>query len=268
MTAPHLTIGILNGDDIGHEIVPASVEVARAAAARHGLRIDWRPMPIGRTALDSHNSTLPAGTLDALGRMDGFILGPIGHREYPRGDPTWVNAHPVFRTHFQFYANYKPFKSYPNLPSLHKNVDMLFLRETTEGFKVDANLYKGYGEFQPTEDTAIGICVTTRYKSQLIAEAAFEAAGERPRRKVSAVHKNTVYRMGDGLFADECRKVAARFPDVEFEEVIVDTCALRLVMNPQQYDVLVTTNLYGDILTDEAAGLVGGSGLRRDSSRR
>jgi 3-isopropylmalate dehydrogenase len=172
-----------------------------------------------------------------------------------------VNAHPVFRTHFQFFANYKPFKSYPNITSVHKNVDMLFLRETTEGFKVDANLFKGYGEFQPTEDMAIGICVTTRHKSRLIAEAAFEAARARARRKVSAVHKNTVYRMGDGLFADECRKVAARFSDVEFEEVIVDTCALRLVMKPQQYDVLVTTNLYGDILTDEAAGLVGGLGL-------
>jgi 3-isopropylmalate dehydrogenase len=95
----------------------------------------------------------------------------------------------------------------------------------------------------------------------LIAEAAFEAAAARARRKVSAVHKSTVYRMGDGLFADECRKVAARYPSIEFEEVIVDTCALRLVMNPQQYDVLVTTNLYGDILTDEAAGLVGGLGL-------
>jgi 3-isopropylmalate dehydrogenase len=138
---------------------------------------------------------------------------------------------------------------------------MLFLRETTEGFKVDANLFRGYGEFAPTEDVVIGVCVTTRRKSRLIAEAAFEAARARPRRKVSAVHKNTVYRMGDGLFAEECRKVAERYPDVEFEEVIVDTCALRLVMNPQQYDVLVTTNLYGDILTDEAAGLVGGLGL-------
>jgi len=138
---------------------------------------------------------------------------------------------------------------------------MMFLRETTEGFKVDGNLYAGYGEFQPTEDMAIGICITTRYKSRLIAEAAFDAARIRPRRKVTAVHKNTVYRMGDGLFAEECRKVAARYPDVEYDEVIVDTCALRLVMNPQQYDVLVTTNLYGDILTDEAAGLVGGLGL-------
>jgi len=256
-----LAIGILEGDDIGLEVVPECVKVMKAAAAVAGLPIEWHRVPIARRAHDELGHTLPPGTLEKLESLHGWVLGPIGHREYPRDDPTWINVHPVFRKHFQLFANYKPFKSYPTLPSLHKNVDLLFLRETTEGFKVDGNLFKGYGEFQPTEDMAIGICVTTRYKSRLIAEAAFEAAAARPRRKVSAVHKNTVHRMGDGLFADECRKVAARHPSIEFEEVIVDTCALRLVMNPQQYDVLVTTNLYGDILTDEAAGLVGGLGL-------
>ena len=256
-----LKIGILDGDDIGLEVVPECVKVMRAAAAKVALAIDWLPVPIARKAHEQLGHTVPPGTLETLEKLDGWVLGPIGHREYPRNDPTWVNAHPLLRTHFQFFANYKPFKSYANIPSVHKGVDMLFLRETTEGFKVDANLFKGYGEFMPTEELAIGVCVTTRTKSRLIAEAAFEAARARPRKKVSAVHKNTVYRMGDGLFADECRKVAARYPDVEFEEVIVDTCALRLVMNPQQYDVLVTTNLYGDILTDEAAGLVGGLGL-------
>jgi len=256
-----LQIGILEGDDIGPEVVPECVKVMKAAAAKVELAIDWHPIPIARRAHDESGNTLPPGTLEALEKLDGWVLGPIGHREYPRGDPTWINVHPVFRKHFQLFANYKPFKSYRGIPSLHENVDMLFLRETTEGFKVDGNLYAGHGEFQPTEDMVIGISVTTRYKSRLIAEAAFEAAAARSRRKVSAVHKNTVYRMGDGLFADECRKVAARYPTIEFEEVIVDTCALRLVMNPQQYDVLVTTNLYGDILTDEAAGLVGGLGL-------
>jgi 3-isopropylmalate dehydrogenase len=256
-----LKIGILEGDDIGLEVVPECVKVMKAAASRAGLEIDWQPVPIARRAHELTGKTIPDGTLEKLQTLDGWVLGPIGHRDYPKNDPTWVNAHPVFRLHFQFFANYKPFRSYANLPSMHKDIDILFLRETTEGFKVDGNLFRGYGEFMPTEDMAIGVCVTTRYKSRLIAEAAFEAARERPRKKVSAVHKNTVYRYGDGLFADECRKVAARFPDVEFEEVIVDTFAMRLVMNPQQYDVIVTTNLYGDILTDEAAGLIGGLGL-------
>jgi 3-isopropylmalate dehydrogenase len=256
-----LKLGILEGDDIGLEVVPECVKVMKEAASRTGLEIDWLPVPIARKAHELLGSTIPEGTLETLQSLDGWVLGPIGHREYPRDDPTWVNAHPVFRLHFGLFANYKPFRSYENLPSMHKDIDILFLRETTEGFKVDGNLFRGYGEFMPTEEMAIGICVTTRLKSRLIAEAAFEAAMQRPRRKVSAVHKNTVYRYGDGLFADECRKVAARFPEVEFEEVIVDTFAMRLVMKPQQYDVIVTTNLYGDILTDEAAGLIGGLGM-------
>jgi 3-isopropylmalate dehydrogenase len=256
-----LQIGILEGDDIGLEVVPECVKVMKEAAACEGLTVEWKPMPIGRRAHELTGRTIPEGTLEALRALDGWVLGPIGHREYPRNDPTWVNAHPVFRLHFELFANYKPFRSYDNLPSIHKGIDILFLRETTEGFKVDGNLFRGYGEFMPTDELAIGVCVTTRRKSRLIAEAAFEAARARPRRKVSAVHKNTVYRYGDGLFAEECRKVAARFPDVEFEEVIVDTFAMRLVMQPQQYDVVVTTNLYGDILTDEAAGLIGGLGM-------
>ena len=255
------TIGILEGDDIGLEVVPECIKVMKEAAARESLEIDWRPMPIARRAHELTGKTVPDGTLEALQALDGWVLGPIGHRDYPKNDSTWVNAHPLLRLHFQFFANYKPFRSYDNLPSIHKNIDILFLRETTEGFKVDGNLFKGYGEFMPTDEMAIGVCVTTRKKSRLIAEAAFRAARARPRRKVSAVHKNTVYRYGDGLFADECRKVAERYPDVEFEEVIVDTFAMRLVMNPQQYDTIVTTNLYGDILTDEAAGLIGGLGL-------
>jgi 3-isopropylmalate dehydrogenase len=256
-----LTLGILEGDDIGLEVVPECVKVMKEAAARAGLAVNWRPMPIARKAHEQFGHTIPPGTLDTLATFDGWILGPIGHRDYPKNDSTWVNAHPVFRLHYGFYANYKPFKSYPNLPSLHKDIDILFLRETTEGFKTDGNLFMGYGEFMPTPGMAIGICVTTELKCRLIAEAAFEAALRRPRRKVSAVHKNTVYKYGDGLFAAECRKVAARFPDVEYEEVIVDTFAMKLVMKPQQYDVVVTTNLYGDILTDEAAGLIGGLGL-------
>ena len=254
-------LGILKGDDIGMEVVPECVKVMKAAASRTALDIEWIDVPIAREAHKHYGHTVPEGTLEFMDSLDGWILGPIGHREYPRNDPTWVNAHPLLRVHFGLYANYKPFKSYANIPSVHKNVDMLFLRETTEGFKVDGNLFRGYGEFMPTDEMAIGICVTTRTKSRLIAEAAFEAARLRPRRKVTAVHKSTVYRWGDGIFAEECQKVARRYPDVAYDEVIVDTMALRLVVAPQDYDVIVTTNLYGDILTDEAAGLVGGLGL-------
>jgi 3-isopropylmalate dehydrogenase len=254
-------IGILDGDDIGLEVVPECIKVMKAAAAKTGLAIDWLPVPIARKAHDELGHTMPPGTFATLEKLDGWVLGPIGHREYPRNDPTWVNAHPEFRRHFELYANYKPFRSYPNIPSVHKDVDLMFLRETTEGFKVDTNMYAGHGEFQPTPDTAMAMRVITRRKCNLIARAAFEYARSHGRRKVSAVHKNTVFKLSDGLFADECRKVAQEYPEIAMEEVIVDTFALKLAMKPQQFDVIVTTNIYGDILTDEAAGLVGGLGL-------
>ena len=114
MTGAHLVLGVLDGDDIGHEIVPAAVQVASAAAERHGLRIEWRRMPIGRRALDRHGATLPEGTLEALARTDGFVLGPIGHREYPKV-PGAINPHPIMRKHFNLFANVRPTRSYPGI---------------------------------------------------------------------------------------------------------------------------------------------------------
>jgi 3-isopropylmalate dehydrogenase len=259
MASPHLTIGILNGDDIGHEIVPASVRVARAAAAKHGLVIDWRPMPIGRTALDSHGSTLPDGTLETLARMDGFILGPIGHRDYPKG-PGAINPHPILRKHFNLFANVRPTRSYPGLGGLFENIDLVIVRENNEGFQPDRNVVAGSGEFRPTEDVTISVRVITRLGSARVARAAFEIARQR-RKRLTVVHKNTVFKLGCGMFVEECYRVGKDFPDVTVDEVIVDTFAMRLVRDPQTFDTVVTTNMFGDILTDEAAGLVGGLGM-------
>jgi 3-isopropylmalate dehydrogenase len=259
MATSDLVIGILNGDDIGLEIVPASVEVAKAAAKRHGLNIDWRPTPIGRTALDTHGSTLPDGTLQALSRMDGFILGPIGHREYPKG-PGAINPHPILRKHFNLFANVRPTRSYPGLGAIYDDIDLVIVRENNEGFQPDRNVVAGSGEFRPTEEMTISVRVITRTGSARVARAAFEIARQRKKR-LTAVHKNTVFKLGCGMFVEECHKVAKDFPDVVLDEVIVDTMAMRLIRDPQSFDVVVTTNMFGDILTDEAAGLVGGLGM-------
>lgn len=253
------TIGILNGDDIGHEIVPAAVEVVRAAADRCGLTIDWRPMPIGRTALDAHGSTLPEGTLDALSAMDGFILGPIGHRAYPKG-PGAINPHPIMRKHFGLFANVRPTRSFPDLGALYDDVDLVIVRENNEGFQPDRNVVAGSGEFRPTEDVTISVRVITRAGSHRVARAALEIARQR-RKRLTVVHKDTVFKLGCGMFVEECHRAAQDFPDVTVDEVIVDTFAMRLVRDPQTFDVVVTTNMFGDILTDEAAGLVGGLGM-------
>lgn len=254
-----LKIGILEGDDIGHEIVPASVRVARRAAEIAGQEIDWTDVPLGRRALDTHGHTMPDGMLETLETLDGWILGPIGHRDYPKV-PEAVNPHPILRKRFDLFANVRPTRSFPDIGCLHDGIDMVIVRENNEGFQPDRNVVMGSGEFRPTHDVTISVRVITTEGSGKVARAAFELARARGKR-LTLVHKNTVYKLGCGMFVDACYEIAKDFPDVTVDEVIVDTMALRLVRDPQSFDVVVTTNMFGDILTDEAAGLVGGLGM-------
>ncbi|MDP2240143.1 MAG: isocitrate/isopropylmalate dehydrogenase family protein [Burkholderiales bacterium] len=256
-----LKIGILEGDDIGLEVVPETIKVMRAAAQQTGLAIEWFPLPLGRKAYDELGYTLPPGTLDKLDTYDGWVLGPIGHQAYPKGQPNAINPHPILRKHYDLFANIRPAKSYPGLPALYKDVDLIIVRENNEGFPPDRNVYMGNGEFRPTPDMTISVRLITRQGSSKVARAAFELARTRPRKKVTAVHKDTVFKLGCGMFAEECRKLAKEYPDIAFDEVMVDTMGMKLVMKPQQFDVVVTTNTFGDILSDVAAGLVGGLGL-------
>jgi 3-isopropylmalate dehydrogenase len=258
-SAAHLTIGVLEGDDIGHEIVPAAVEITSAAAERAGLRIEWRHLPIGRRALDDVGYTLPPGTLDVLATLDGWVLGPIGHRDYPKV-PEAVNPHPILRKKFDLFANVRPTRSFPGLGCLFDDVDLVIVRENNEGFQPDRNVVAGSGEFRPTDDVTISVRVISRSGSRKVAEAALALAQQR-RKKLTIVHKNTVFTLGCGMFVEECHRAAAAFPDVTVDEVIVDTFAMRLLRDPQTFDTVVTTNMFGDILTDEAAGLVGGLGM-------
>ncbi len=256
-----LKIGILNGDDIGLEVVPETIKVMKRAAEKCGLPIEWFPLPIGRKAYDELGYTLPPGTLEKLDTYDGWVLGPIGHQAYPRNQPNAINPHPILRKHYDLFANIRPAKSFPGLPSLYQDVDLVIVRENNEGMPPDRNVYMGNGEFRPTPDMTIGIRVITRQGSAKVARAAFELARTRPRKKLTSVHKDTVFKLACGMFAEECRKLAKEYPDVAYDEVLVDTFGMKLVMKPQQFDVVVTTNTFGDILSDVAAGLVGGLGL-------
>lgn len=254
-----LKIGVLLGDDIGPEVVPECVKVMEAAAQRTGIDLSWQELPVGRRAHDLCGHTFPESTREALACLDGWIMGPIGHGSYPRNDPTWVM--PPVRRSFGLFAAVRPVRSYQNLPALHQGVDIVFVREMSEGMQSSINAQAGSGEFRPNDDTAVGTRVVTRPGCRRVAREAFEIASRRKRRKVTAVHKEPVFRLVCGLFAEECRRVAAEFPDVAFEEELVDTTALKLVTRPQAFDVVVTTNLFGDILSDEGAGLVGGVGM-------
>jgi 3-isopropylmalate dehydrogenase len=254
-----LKIGILLGDDIGLEVVPECVKVMKAGAARTSLAIEWHPLPIGKAGHEEHGNTLPAVTEQALRKLDGWIMGPIGHAAYPRGDATWVM--PPVRKKFELFAALRPALSHPNLPSVHKNVDIMFVRELTEGMLYSETVVAGAPEFRPNDDITVAMRVITRKGANRVAREAFEFARTRPRKKVTAAHKEPVYRLACGMFAEECRKVAKDYPDVELEEMMIDSTSMKLVMDPQRFDVVVTTNQFGDILTDIGAGLVGGLGL-------
>lgn len=254
-----LKIGILLGDDIGLEVVPEAVKVMKAAAEKVGLDVEWQDLPIGRAAHEQHGHTMPDYTTSRLEKIDGWLCGPIGHGAYPRNDATWIM--PPLRKRFELYASVKPVKSYPNVKSLHKDVDIVFLREVTEGMQSSDTVIAGTGEFRPNDEITIAHRIITRTGSNRVARAAFEIARTRKRRKVTAVHKEPVYRLACGMFAEECRKVATDYADVEYDEALVDGFSMKLMMDPWRYDVVVTTNQFGDILTDQGAGLVGGLGL-------
>ncbi|MEX0584924.1 MAG: isocitrate/isopropylmalate family dehydrogenase [Natronospirillum sp.] len=253
-------IGVLNGDDIGLEIVPETIRVMKAAVEKMDVAVNWVDMPIGRPAYDTLGTTMPDNTLERLDELDGWVLGPIGHREYPKDDPKAINPHPILRKHFELHSNTRPARALKGMPAIHPQTDLVIIRENTEGFQPDRNVVAGSGEFRPTHDTTISVRVITRKNSRAVALTAFELARQR-RNKVTCVHKDTVFKLGCGMFAEECRKVAAEYPDVEFNECIVDTFAMRVVMKPEDFDVVVTTNMFGDILSDLTAGLVGGLGL-------
>jgi 3-isopropylmalate dehydrogenase len=252
-------IGILLGDDIGLEVVPEAVKVMKVAASRSGLAIDWHPLQIGKAGHEMEGNTLPPSTEAALWKLDGWIMGPIGHAAYPRNDATWVM--PPVRKKYELFAAVRPSRSYPSVKSIHKDVDIVFLRELSEGMLYSETVVAGAPEFRPNDEITVAMRVITRKGSNRVAREAFEIARTRPRKKVTAAHKEPVYRLACGMFAEECRKVAYDYPDVKFDEAMIDTISMKLVMAPQQYDVVVTSNQFGDILTDIGAGLVGGLGL-------
>ncbi len=256
-------IGILNGDDIGLEVVPVAVQVMKQAIAKYpSVVVDWQELPIGYPAYRQFGETMPQSTIDTLYKLDGWILGPIGHMAYPKDDPKAINPHPIIRRQLDLVSNIRPSRSHPKLPCIHQDVDIVIIRENNEGFQPDRNMHKGSGEFMPTPDLAMSVRVITRRNSELAARSAFELARERGKlKKVTAIHKNTVFKLTCGLFVDACRDVSREFPDIAFETMVVDTFAMNLVMRPQKFDVVVATNMFGDILTDEAAGLVGGLGM-------
>jgi 3-isopropylmalate dehydrogenase len=215
---------------------------------------------IGLATLKSQGTTLPRTIMERVPQLDGIILGPVSHYEYPSRQEGGINPSGELRVAFDLFANIRPCRSRKGLTILRKPMDLVIVRENTEGFYSDRNMFAGSGEFMPDPDMALSIRKITAKASARIARTAFQLAQGR-RKKVTAIHKANVVKLSDGLFLREVRKVAQDFPDIRLEELIVDAAAAHLIRTPDRFDVIVTTNMFGDILSDEASELSGSLGL-------
>ncbi|MFC7596384.1 isocitrate/isopropylmalate dehydrogenase family protein [Terrabacter sp. GCM10028922] len=255
-----MRILVLPGDGIGPEITAATLRVLEAVDERFGLGLQTDVREIGLASLAEQGTTLPGDVLDLVTEVDGTVLGPVSHYDYPPRADGGINPSAELRTRFKLHANIRPCRSVADLSVLRTPMDLVIVRENTEGFYSDRSMYAGTGEFMPDEDSAFSIRKITADASARVARAAFEIARTR-RKHVTAVHKANVLKLSDGLFLREVRKVGEDYPDVELRELIVDAAAARLIRDPGSFDVLVTTNMFGDILSDEASELCGSLGL-------
>jgi len=251
---------VLPGDGIGPEITEATIAVLKAADSRFGLGLAFEFRAIGLVTLQKLGTTLPDGVLERAREVDGVILGPISHLDYPPRDKGGVNVSAAFRVQLDLFANIRPARTRPGVPHRGTDMDIVIMREATEGMYADRNMYFGNGEFMPTEDVALSLRRVTARACERIARVSFEAARRR-RRKVTAVHKANVLAVTDGLFLREVRKIAAEYPEVTLDEIIIDAMAAHLVRDASRFDVICTTNFYADILSDLASELSGSLGL-------
>jgi isocitrate dehydrogenase (NAD+) len=242
------TITVIRGDGIGPEIMDATLFILD----KLGAGLQYEEADAGVVALEKHGDLMPKVTLDSIAKnkvaLKSPLSTPIG------GGFTSINV--SLRRHFDLYANVRPVVSFPNTKSRYENIDMITVRENTEG----AYISEGQ-EVSADGETAISITRVTRAGSERVVRYAFELAKANGRKKVTAVHKANIIKSTSGLFLKVAREVAADYPEIEFQEMIVDNACMQLVMRPEQFDVVVTTNLFGDILSDLCAGLVGGLGL-------
>ena len=241
-------ITVIRGDGIGPEIMDATLFVLDQL--KTGL--EYEDADAGLVALEKHGDLMPAVTLESIARnkvaLKSPLTTPVG------GGFTSINV--SLRRHFDLYANVRPAHTFPNTKSRFDNVDLITVRENTEG----AYLAEGQ-EVSADGETAFSGTRITRKGSERIVRYAFELAKSTGRKKVTAVHKANIIKSTSGLFLNVAREVAAQYPDIEFQEMIIDNACMQMVMRPEQFDVVVTTNLFGDIISDLCAGLVGGLGL-------
>ncbi len=245
MTTPR-TITLMEGDGIGPECAEAALRVMDAA----GVTIQWERALVGEAARNETGALLPDETLDSIRRNGVAFKGPI---TTPVGEG-FPSINVALRQKLALYASVRPIKSIPGVPSPFDDIDLVVIRENTE------DLYAGK-EHEVVPGVIESLKIITEVASARIAQFAFRYAKANHRRKVTAVHKANIMKLSDGLFLECSRRASKGYPDVEYTEMIVDNTCMQMVYNPHQFDLLLTPNLYGDIISDLGAGLVGGLGL-------
>ena len=244
------TITLIPGDGIGPEVTAAVVTILETAGQSTGCTFDWHRYDAGADAHAKTGEYIPKALYDSIETtrvaLKGPVTTPIG------GGFSSINV--TLRKKFDLYANFRPVKSLPGLKTHYPNIDLVIFRENTE------DLYAGL-EVMVQPDVAQSLKIITVKGSTRIAQSAFEYASKHGRKKIHAIHKANIMKLSDGLFLRCCKGVAEQFPEVSYAEHIVDNACMQLVMNPYQYDVILTENLYGDILSDLCSGLIGGLGL-------
>jgi len=239
-------ISLITGDGIGPEISESAISVLNTINDKLDLKFDITKLSAGDKALEQTGKALPDETVDAIRQSDVCMKAPVGESA--------ADVIVVLRRMLDLYANIRPAKSYPNMSALRDDIDMVIVRENTE------DLYTGK-EFR-VGDTAVALRIISEGASKRIARYAFETAKQRnSKKKVTCVHKSNVMKVTDGLFAKACTDISKDYPEIAFEEMYVDACAMNLIRQPEQFDVVVTTNLFGDILSDDSSQVVGGLGM-------
>ncbi len=243
-------ITLVPGDGIGPEVSSAVVEILEAAGKATGMSFDWHRFDAGADSYEKTREYIPKALYESIEQNRVALKGPVATPV--AGGFSSINV--TLRKKFELYANFRPVKNLPGLQTKYPGIDLVIVRENTEG------LYVGF-EQEIVPGVATALKVTTEKGSTRIARFAFEYARKIGRKKIHAIHKANIMKKTDGLFLACARKVAEEYPEIQYAEHIVDNTCMQLVMNPWQYDVLLTENLYGDILSDLCSGLVGGLGL-------
>ncbi|GAA1325351.1 isocitrate/isopropylmalate dehydrogenase family protein [Brachybacterium rhamnosum] len=254
-------LGLLLGDGIGPEIVPVAARALDAGLRAAGApAVDWIELPLGREAIDTHGRPVPEETLETLKDVDGWLLGPHDSVSYPAPFNAGLNPSGTIRKHFDLFANIRPAKAIAGSSSLNQATDLVIVRENTEGFYADRNTFAGTGEMMPTPDVAIMHGIITRAATERIAHEAFRLAMTRDKH-VTIVHKANVLQLTTGLFRDVCREIAAQYPEVRLDDFHIDAATVHLLRRAQEFDVIVTENMFGDILSDLTGEIAGSLGI-------